>query len=205
MKTVDRNLYAVEITEVDKARKRIKIHFTGHSEKFDEWRPCDENFPVIRLEQMSQPTDASFEDRLQNFCERVYREIKRKLYSGRREDPEVRLEIPVDEDVFSESIGRVTSRSFRRNKLIYQVHSNGILDSYIGVKWNERIMNENGDFAFVVPGTLRFWLAKRSPIVEYKLIGDKYVRSEIEDGYQVVFTFVRRDGNKHQYQNMVHG
>ena len=56
MKTVDRNLYAVEITEVDKARKRVKIHFTGYSEKFDEWRPCHENYPVIRLEQMSQLT-----------------------------------------------------------------------------------------------------------------------------------------------------
>ena len=43
MKTVDRNLYAVEITEIDKARKRVEIHFTGYSEKFDEWRPCDEN------------------------------------------------------------------------------------------------------------------------------------------------------------------
>jgi len=48
MKTVDRNLYAVEITEVDKARKRVKIHFTGYhftgySEKFDEWRPWDES------------------------------------------------------------------------------------------------------------------------------------------------------------------
>ena len=45
-------------------------------------------------------------------------------------------------------------------------------------------MTENGDFAYVVPGTLRFWLTKRNPI--FKLIGDKYVRSEIEDGYQVV-------------------
>ena len=55
---------------------------------------------VIRFEQMSKPTDASFDDRLQSFCKRLYREIKRKLYSGRREDPEVRIEVPCDEDVF---------------------------------------------------------------------------------------------------------
>lgn len=62
--------------------------------------------------------------------------------------------------------------------------------------WMKWIMNENGDFAYVVPGTLRFWLTKRNPMVEFKLIGDKCVRSEIEDGHQVVFTFVRGDGNR---------
>lgn len=153
---------------------------------------------------MSEPTDDSLSDRLQAFYERVYREIKRKLYSGRREDPEIRIEIPVDKDVFNESLGRITSKSYQKNKLIYKVLSNETPNCYVGTKWNERIMNENGDFAYVVPGTLRFWLTKRNPIVEFKLIGDKYVRSEIEDGHQVVFTFVRGDGDRHGYKNMVH-
>ena len=78
IKSTDRNVYPVEITQVDKARNMVKIHFKGYSEKFDEWRPCDKNnLPVIRLEPMSQPTDDSLSDRLQGFCEGVYREIKR--------------------------------------------------------------------------------------------------------------------------------
>lgn len=117
---------------------------------------------------MSEPTDDSLSDRLQAFYERVYREIERKLYSRRREDPEIRIEIPVDKDVFNESLGRITSKSYQKNKLIYKVFSNETLDCYVGTKWNERIMNENGDFAYVVPGTLRFWLTKRNPIVEFK-------------------------------------
>ena len=64
--------------------------------------------------------------------------------------------------------------------------------------------NENIDFAYVVPGTLRFWLTKRNPMVEFKLIGDKCVRSEIKDRHQVVFTFVRGDGNRCGFKNMVH-
>ena len=47
----------------------------------------------IRLEPMSQPTDDSLSDRLQGFSERVYREIKRKLYSGRKEDPKYVLKL----------------------------------------------------------------------------------------------------------------
>lgn len=78
------------------------------------------------------------------------------------------------------------------------------MDECIGLKWSVRIMNENGDFAFVVPGTVRFWLASRNPIVEFKLIGDKYIRSEIDGGHQVVFTFVRGDSNRKGYKEMVH-
>ena len=58
---------------------------------------------------MSQPTDDSLSDRLQGFCERLYRESKRKLYSGRREDPEVRIEIQVNDDILNASLGRMIS------------------------------------------------------------------------------------------------
>lgn len=91
---------------------------------------------------------------------------------------------------------------YQRNKLIYEILSNETLDFYIGTKWNERIRNENGDFAYVVPGTLRFWLTKRNPMVEFKLIGNKCMRSEIEDGHQVVFMFVRGDGNRCGLKNI---
>ena len=62
----------------------------------------------MRLEPMLQPTNDSFSDHLQAFCERVYREIK--LYSGRREDPEVRIEIQVNDDVFYKSLKRISSK-----------------------------------------------------------------------------------------------
>ena len=114
---------------------------------------------------------------------------KRKLYSGRRGDPEVRSEIQVHDDVFYKGLGRISPKNYQRNKLIYEVLSNETLDCYIGTKWNERIINENGDFAYVVPRALRFWLTKRNPIVEFKLIGDNYVRSEIEEGIKSFLLF----------------
>ena len=116
-----------------------------------------------------------FIDRLQAFCERLYGEIKRKLYSGRRENPKVRIEIQVNDDILNASLGRITSKWYQRNKLIYEIISNETLDFYIGTKWNGWIMNENGDFAYVVPGTLKFRLTKRNPMVEFKLIGGKCV------------------------------
>ena len=37
--------------EVDRERKRLKIHYKGFSDQFDEWKPYDDNknFPVVRL------------------------------------------------------------------------------------------------------------------------------------------------------------
>jgi len=36
LKAVDRNIYPVKITQVDKARNMVEIRFKGYSEKFDE-------------------------------------------------------------------------------------------------------------------------------------------------------------------------
>ena len=56
-----------------------------------------------------------------------------------------------------------------------------MLDSYLGLKWDERILNLAGDFAYVIPGTIKYWLGQRSPIIEYKLIGEQYARTEVEN------------------------
>ena len=61
IKTTDKDIYPVEITQVEKARNMLKIHFKGYSEIFDEWRPCNENnLPVMRLEPMSQRASSRF-------------------------------------------------------------------------------------------------------------------------------------------------
>ena len=83
----------------------------------------------------------------------MYREIKRKLYSGRKENPEVRIELFLEEDVFQEGMAVAGSKHMERNREVYRLRSNRDLDSCLGVKWDERIMNENGDFAFVITGT----------------------------------------------------
>ena len=86
-----------------------------------------------------------------------------------------------------------------RGKIVYSIRDNSDLDNFLGVKWNERVFNEIGDFAYVVDGTVRYWLTRKIPIVEFKYKGDTFVKSEIEGLHLLVFTFVRGDGNKAQY------
>ena len=69
-------------------------------------------------------------------------------------------------------------------------------------QWDERIIKCSGDFAYVVEDTVRFWMSKRATIEEFKYIGGKLVKCEIEDSIFVVFISVRGDGNRRQYQEM---
>ena len=80
----------------------MKIHYKGYGEEADEWRDCREEnmFPFERLEKVFIPGEMSLEDRTNIYHESVYQEIKRKLWSGRRDDPDIRIEINVDYDMF---------------------------------------------------------------------------------------------------------
>ena len=104
----DNKLYEVEIVEVDKEKKKVKIHFKGYGHETDEWRDYDEdNVPFQRLEKVYNPDEDSLEERMNIFHGQLYRNIKRKLWSSRREDPDVRIEVNVDTDVFNAGLGQV--------------------------------------------------------------------------------------------------
>ena len=108
----DTKLYDIVVTEVDKANKILKIHYVGYSSRFDEWRPFgddegSEYFPFVRKEKLFIPSENSLVDRTQTFHGQLFREIKKKLWSGRREDPEISIDLIVDQDVFIEGLGSV--------------------------------------------------------------------------------------------------
>lgn len=98
------------------------------------------------------------EDRKNIFHGQLYRATKRKLWSGRRDDPEVRIEMNVDPDVFSTGLGQVTLSTSQRGRDIYCATDNRLLDS---------VMNSSGDFAYVEKNTVPFWMTKKTPIQVY--------------------------------------
>ena len=53
-----------------------------------------------------------------------------------------------------EGLGGVLPAIIQRGKMVYQVKSNRMLDLLLGMKWDERILNPAGDFAYVIPGTI---------------------------------------------------
>ena len=111
-----KDLYDIEIVQVDKERKRFKIHFVGFGNQFDEWRDFSTSggqFPFVRLQKSFVPGEESLEDRGYIFHGHLYRAVKRKMRSSRREDPKVRIELPIEADVFSCDLGRTTKINFQ--------------------------------------------------------------------------------------------
>ena len=120
----NKKLYDIEVTEVDKVNKRLKIHYVGYSSRFDEWRPFGEDegseyFPFVRKEKLFIPSENSLVDRTQTFHGQISREIKKKLWSGRREDPEISIDLNVDQDVFMEGLGSALPGIIQRGKMVY--------------------------------------------------------------------------------------
>ena len=46
-----------------------------------------------------------------------------------------------------------------------------MLNPYLGMKWDERILNPAGNLAYEIPGTIKYWMGQRNPVTEYKTIG----------------------------------
>ena len=52
----DNQLYEIEIREVDKEKKRIKIHYKGFREDTDEWRDYGSLFDLEGFHTVSSPS-----------------------------------------------------------------------------------------------------------------------------------------------------
>ena len=59
--------------EVDKEKKKIKIHFKAYGHDTNEWRDCDEDdVPFERLEKVYVPDEDSLEERMNIFHGQLY-------------------------------------------------------------------------------------------------------------------------------------
>ena len=71
----------------------------------------------------------------------------------------------------------------------------------LGEKWYERILNINKDFSYVTRRTIQFWTHHKTAIKEFIEIGGNLFENHIDNEVVLVFTFVRGDGVKQQYDS----
>ena len=81
-----------------------------------------------------------------------------------RDDPDIRVEMPIDCDVFNNGLASVGKSSMERSTKVFKAEFNKEFNSLLRARWDERIMNKNGDFAFVEKGAVKFWVHSRDPI-----------------------------------------
>ena len=54
-----------------------------------------------------------------------------------------------------EGLASVLPGIIQRGKMVYQVKSNRMLNPFLGMKWDERILNPAEDFAYVISGAIK--------------------------------------------------
>ena len=81
-------LCAIEVLE--EKDDQVKIHYTGYSSNYDEWRSADD-IVQPKVPERYRPFDHH---------QQLAYAIKSSLYSGRDRDPSIRLEIPFDKLMF---------------------------------------------------------------------------------------------------------
>ena len=149
-------LYAVEIVEANE--DKVKIHYTGYSSKYDEWRAREDIVEPSSSEQSSghielyQPF---------NVHTHLAYAIKTSLFSGRERDPGVRLEVPFDRLVFQgglKSAGKLVR--IARGEEHYTIEQYQDLVPYLGEQWYIRGINAHLDFCAVLVETVTFYLHK---------------------------------------------
>lgn len=82
----------------------------------------------------------------------------------------------------------------------YTITQYSDLDHLMGEGWHYRVYNTRGDFAYAMLETIRFHLFHPKPILEYSVALDpskklQYTPMYTMQGPQLVFSFVRHDGN----------
>lgn len=161
----------------------MKIHYTGYSSNFDEWR---------NKEDIILPTEPERYHPYDHYQQLVYA-IKSLLYSGRDRDPAVRLEVPFDKLIYQGGLmaaGRLLK--VMRGEEHYGIAKHDDLTPYLGKHWFIRGINTHLDFCAVLANTVIFHLHKKAQIVDH-------LNSEsIDGGYVLIFKFVRFDGVKDQ-------
>ena len=121
------------------------MHYCGYSSQYDEWRPKAE---ITYAKPTFQPSDNPYSPLTELACM-----IKKRLLPRRSDDPEVRIPIPCDLPTFQElqSLAIPSSKTNHAEcKTQYTIEHYEDLDDVLGKMWHIRVVNETGDFSYVI-------------------------------------------------------
>jgi len=87
---------------------------------------------------------------------------------------------------------------------VYTIPHMKHFEDLFGARWYIRRLNTAGDFCFVTPGRVEFYLRETKRKVDYQLESDGSMRqSYFGKGSQLVFSFIRSDGTLKQWSDII--
>ena len=197
-------LYDIEILEEEDYQ--VKIHYVGYSSQYDEWiRKSEIQYkPGRPLAARHDNHEPSLDDPSLVFSA-LGSSIKQKLIpSGGREDPAVRIQVPCTQKTFQLLKRRGRSLGKSRARDCFTLRNYCDLDDLLGEGWHLRVANANGDFSHVILETIRYYMMRPKPLLDFEPRGRtdleeiELVPFYTEQPTMIVFQFVKKDGNRRE-------
>jgi len=127
-------------------------------------------------------------------------QIKLALSSS-RSDPDTRIEIPFDKFLFvggMQQAGKLLKK--HRGHGVYGIKKYSDLVPILGERWHIRVLNKQLDFCYAKLETVRYYLYTRQPLPDFQ---PGYEDSYIPTGHVLIFRFVRVDGVKRHWDDII--
>ena len=186
-------LYPISVLEHD-SKGKVKIHYVGYGSEYDQWKDAAELFNVESPCVLSERYD---------FHQDLALRIKSLLTTSatKKSNPCVNISMPFDEKEFSEGLAILGYvHSAKKQITCYRIRRYSDLDELLGKGWHFRGLNSIGDYCFVVPDTVEYYLCHRRPIVHFVPNNDgSPVKVCTPQGFMLHFTFERSDGTSSDF------
>lgn len=201
----------MKIIDSDDSSGRVKVRYIGYGEGYDEWRLLE---GIVELD--NAPNDSSSGDeeaevvagatQVGKFClyeELAYR-IKSLLHSTRTGNPVCKIIMGFDVVYFEGLIRQGTQVSTGKKRKVYQLPGLTKLDDLLGKRWYIKGINAAGDFCYIQPGSVKYYLKQCRRKTEFQMQLDGSLRKHVYGGRcQLVFYFVRNDGVSSQWNSVL--
>ena len=212
----DGELYRLEIIEEDHARDRVRVRYVGY--EGDEWRPRSEIMNLSLSD--SDSVDDSEGEELPVVChgstvrstvtfpayvslyEQLANKIKSVLVCSLKGDPACHISMPFDSIHFDGLSRRAITVQGKARLFTLTKLTN--LDDILGHRWYIRGVNSAGDFSYIKPETLRFYMRKSMSKTDYQwenngILTKHYFGASLH----LIFKFVRGEGNCSQWDRIL--
>ena len=198
--------YRLEIIEDAENLDRVKVRYIGYSSKYNEWRTRNE---IVELSENDTDDDDDEQPSMASSSRGssttvtaappyslvllVAQTIKDLLISSRRGNPMCSFVMPFDKVVFdSLAIRGVPAQRRRVHRQIYTIPRLSRFDELFGERWYIRGLNVAGDFYYVIPGSVEFYLKQWKGRADYQVQADGTLLKNIYGQcYQLAFPFIR--------------
>ena len=191
-------LYPIKVVQTD--GDRVKVHYIGYSDIYDEWKNKDELEDLTpttsgaTAESSGTSTSSSYQP--YSLHEDLEFRVKKSITCSRTASPKVVIVMPIDVLLFNGGL----KMAGKPTKKVGGVQYFGIdeyrdLNHLLGTNWHVCGLNGHGDYGYAIKNTVQFYIRKYRPLMEYVPSPNGTTKCKLDMGFYLCFSFTQGYGN----------